>query len=217
MDSSQGQGARPPWASSPTLSRGAHLTAGDGVCLMEAVSLAARLPWSDAPACTHPLLGHLARLVNDACSDEARQHLAVLVPGLRSAAPGDQAAAARVSARIAVACAALALELRPTVLVRHLHRSAVAELRREAVAMEPGSTGGTGQGTGTRMLRRRIVHERRRLFERGPGARAVEAAVASCLHEAGPDRDAALLLLMRNGLAAAHMEASPVLAVPAHR
>jgi hypothetical protein len=54
---------------------GAHLVPADGACLMEAVSQAAGEPWSDTPACTHPLLSHLARLVNDASSDQGRQEL----------------------------------------------------------------------------------------------------------------------------------------------
>ena len=38
--------------------------------------------WSDHPSCTHPLLGQLARQVNDHISDDGRQGLALLVPSV---------------------------------------------------------------------------------------------------------------------------------------
>ena len=39
---------------------------------MEMVSYSGRGAWSDHPACTHPLLAALARLVNDHTSDAGR-------------------------------------------------------------------------------------------------------------------------------------------------
>ena len=167
------------------LSRGAHLSADDGTCLMEAVSGAAGLPWSDAPACTPALLALLARLVNDESSDAGRQRLGPLVPAL-AAAGVDDAHDAWLSARVAQVCAAVALERRPTPLRRHLHRVASAHVAREgSQATDPG-------------LRIRV---RRRLFEHGPGARAVEVAVADLLRLPHPDRDEALGELLRAGLA----------------
>ncbi|HEY3086676.1 MAG TPA: hypothetical protein VGJ59_01260 [Jatrophihabitantaceae bacterium] len=49
---------------------------------MEYASYLAGEKWSDHPACTHPLLGELARQVNDFSSDEARQALVALVPDM---------------------------------------------------------------------------------------------------------------------------------------
>ncbi len=49
---------------------------------MEYASYLAGEKWSDHPACTHPLLGELARQVNDFISDEARQALVGLVPDM---------------------------------------------------------------------------------------------------------------------------------------
>jgi hypothetical protein len=49
---------------------------------MEFASLLAGERWSDHPACTHPLLAQLARLVNDHTSDAARQELVPLIPSL---------------------------------------------------------------------------------------------------------------------------------------
>jgi hypothetical protein len=166
------------------LSQGAHLSPDDGMCLMEAVSRAAHLPWSDAPECTHPLLAHLARLVNDASSDDGRQQLSVLIPALADVRP-DSAA---VSARVAEACSAAALRRHPTRLLIHLHRVAAAQLVREEQMPAPAG-----------VLRR----VRRTAFARGPAARAVEASVAALLHLPVPERDPALRELLVGGLAGA--------------
>ena len=53
----------------PILSRGKHRTPRSGACFMEMASLLAGEKWTDQPQCTHPLLGGLARLVNDSISD----------------------------------------------------------------------------------------------------------------------------------------------------
>jgi hypothetical protein len=47
---------------------------------MEFASFLAGERWSDHPKCTHPLLAHLARLVNDNLSDGDRQELVTLIP-----------------------------------------------------------------------------------------------------------------------------------------
>ncbi len=169
------------------LSQGAHLSPDDGMCLMEAVSRAAHLPWSDAPECTHPLLAHLARLVNDASSDAGRQQLSVLVPVLAEVRP-DGPDSAAVSARVAEACSAAALRRHPTRLLIHLHRVTAAQLVREEQMSTP-----------ARVLGR----VRRTAFARGPAARAVEAAVAALLHLPVPERDPALRELLEVGLARA--------------
>lgn len=49
---------------------------------MELVSYLAGARWSDHPACTHPLLASLARLVNDHTSDAGRGELIGLVPSV---------------------------------------------------------------------------------------------------------------------------------------
>lgn len=71
----------------PVLSPGAHRRRSDGGCFMEWASLLAGERWSDHPSCTHPLLAHLARSVNDRVGDARRQRLVPLIPdviGLRS-------------------------------------------------------------------------------------------------------------------------------------
>ncbi len=64
----------------PVLSPGAHRRRRDGGCFMEWVSLLAGERWSDHPSCTHPLLAHLARSVNDQLGDAQRQRLVPLIP-----------------------------------------------------------------------------------------------------------------------------------------
>ncbi|WP_413450414.1 hypothetical protein AA0Y32_07065 [Georgenia phoenicis] len=74
----------------PMLSRGKHRSPRRGACFMELASYLAGERWSDKPACTHPLLAHLARLVNDLTEDSERPQLATLIPaviGLRSEDP----------------------------------------------------------------------------------------------------------------------------------
>lgn len=74
----------------PMLGRGKHRNPRRGACFMELASFLAGERWSDRPACTHPLLAHLARLVNDCTSDAARPRLAPLIPsviGLTSTDP----------------------------------------------------------------------------------------------------------------------------------
>ena len=120
-------------AVSARLCVGSHLGPEDGVCLMEAVSGFVGLPWSDEPVCTHPLVAHLARLVNDASSDDGRQRLARFVPRLATAG-GDET----TYAHVAGACAEVASRWRRSLLLAHLSRLADAELRREATGREVG-------------------------------------------------------------------------------
>jgi hypothetical protein len=66
----------------PQLTRGKHRSPRKGACFMEMASYLAGERWSDHPACTHPLLGALARLVNDHTSDAGRSELVELVPSV---------------------------------------------------------------------------------------------------------------------------------------
>ncbi len=63
----------------PILSAGRHRNAKRGACFMEFASYLAGERWSDHPACTHPNLAALARLVNDLSSDRARSKLSIHV------------------------------------------------------------------------------------------------------------------------------------------
>ena len=189
MDTSSGQ---PP----PRLSRGAHLSPEDGACLMETVSQAAGMPFSDAPTCVPALLAHLARLVNDTSSETGRQALSTLVPALTCSRTDDPGQAASVAAHVALACTTFGLARRPTLLLAWLHRRAAREVQLESTVRAAGS-GVTGSPAGPRVLLRR------RLFVGGPGARAVEAAVDACLRLPFRERDAALADLLKVGVTAA--------------
>ncbi|NRQ39569.1 hypothetical protein HII36_48235 [Nonomuraea sp. NN258] len=72
---------------------------------MELASYLAGERWSDHPACTHPLLAALARLVNDNTGDESRAQLVNLVPSIIDLASDDL----RVDAHLALRCATTAL------------------------------------------------------------------------------------------------------------
>ncbi|MFI7701219.1 hypothetical protein [Nonomuraea sp. NPDC049480] len=89
----------------PVLSRGRHRNPKRGACFMELASYLAGERWSDHPACTHPLLAALARLVNDNVGDESRAKLVGLVPSIIGLSSDDL----RVDARIALRCATTAL------------------------------------------------------------------------------------------------------------
>ena len=89
----------------PVLSRGKHRNSRKGACFMEMASVLAGERWSDHPKCTHPLLGELARHVNDCTSDANRQQLAVLIPSVVGLTGDDLT----IDARIALRCAQVAL------------------------------------------------------------------------------------------------------------
>ena len=72
---------------------------------MEYASHLAGQRWSDHPVCTHPLLGELARQVNDFISDQARQALVELVPDMIGLTGDDL----RIDLRVALRAARTAL------------------------------------------------------------------------------------------------------------
>jgi hypothetical protein len=104
----------------PVLSRGKHRRPRKGACFMEFASFLAGERWSDHPACTHPLLASLARLVNDYTSDEQRQKLVGLAPTVVGLTSDD----VRVDLRIALRAAVTALP----VVAEHRQRSMAATI-----------------------------------------------------------------------------------------
>ena len=91
----------------PLLSQGKHRRPRNGACVMEYASYLAGERWSDHPGCTHPLLGELARQVNDFISDEARQALVELVPDMIGLTGADL----RIDLRVALRAARTALPI----------------------------------------------------------------------------------------------------------
>ena len=113
----------------PILSRGKHRNMRKGACFMEMASLLAGERWSDHPPCTHPLLGDLARHVNDLTSDRERHRLAVLIPSVVGLNSDD----AKMDARIALRCAVTAL---PVVAEERQNVLAVSVLTADRVLAE---------------------------------------------------------------------------------
>jgi hypothetical protein len=93
---------------------------------MEMASFLAGERWSDHPRCTHPLLGAVARLVNDFTTDEHRPHLVELIPSVIGLTTNDP----RADARIALSCATAAL---PIASAERQNAMAVAVLASERV------------------------------------------------------------------------------------
>jgi hypothetical protein len=75
-------------------------------CVMELVSRLAREPWTDRPACVHPVLSSVARAVHDHSSSVGRRELLQLAPQfLDTARPGFESSARLVSVCVSTALA----------------------------------------------------------------------------------------------------------------
>jgi hypothetical protein len=85
----------------PMLSRGKHRNPRKGACFMELASFLAGERWSDHPACTHPLLAEVARLVNDNTSDAGRRRLVGLIPSVIGLTSDDPHVDVRIALRLA--------------------------------------------------------------------------------------------------------------------
>ncbi|NEM91681.1 hypothetical protein [Galbitalea soli] len=138
----------------PVLSAGRHRSPRRGACFMEYASYLAGLRWSDRPACTHPSLAALARLVNDLTSDDARSRLVIHVPSVVGLTGDDPRVPVVVSALAAAAALPVACESRQ-------HALATALLRCETLMA--GMT-----GPSVELARART----RRAFEQAPGMEA---------------------------------------------
>lgn len=114
----------------PVLSRGKHRTAKRGACFMEYASWMAGESWSDHPACTHPSIASLARMVNDCTSDEARSELVSLIPSVIGLLGDGERTSLRVAIRAASEALPVVSESRQRALAAGLLR---CEERLEAV------------------------------------------------------------------------------------
>ena len=110
----------------PQLSPGKHRNPRRGACFMEFASYLAGERWSDHPACTHPLVATLARLVNDHTSNAGRGRLVELVPSVIGLISDDP----HVDAAIALQSATTAL---PVASAEHQRVLAVGVLAAERV------------------------------------------------------------------------------------
>jgi hypothetical protein len=66
----------------PPLKAGKHDDPSDGLCAMEMVAFLERLPHSDHPPCTCPIIGGFVRGLNDALDDDERERLLPYLPRL---------------------------------------------------------------------------------------------------------------------------------------
>lgn len=109
----------------PVLSRGKHRNARRGACFMEFASYLAGERWSDHPACTHPALASLARLVNDWTPDNERQRLTSMIPSVIGLVGDDERVELLLAVRAAAAALPIANEARQRALAVGLTRCAI--------------------------------------------------------------------------------------------
>ena len=102
--------------SMPVLSRGKHRNQRKGACFMEMASFMAGESWSDHPACTHPLLADLARLVNDVLPDRWRPQLVPMIPSVIGLTSDDLHVDAAIALRSAWVALPIAAQHRQRVL-----------------------------------------------------------------------------------------------------
>ena len=189
----------------PVLSRGKHRSPRRGACFMEMASVLAAEPWSDHPKCTHPLLAHLARLVNDYTSDQHRGELAVLIPSVVNVRGGGLAWMVDLTA-------AVALKALPDVSERS-QRALVAGLVRcgeLADALGPGAVDGAdaireglGRFPGDVAWARQFLTGSAlspKQFQKHCAPSVMQCAVRAVADSVDPDPDARLRELLRLGI-----------------
>ena len=132
----------------PVLSAGRHRNPRKGACFMEMASYLAGERWSDHPACTHPLLGSLARLVNDALPDSERSQLLSLIPDVVGLTGDDPLIEVAIATRAAAAALPVAAAPRQNALaVGAAHLPADARPERARTRGNPGAPGQRGPGS----------------------------------------------------------------------
>ncbi|SDI41394.1 hypothetical protein SAMN05421869_105361 [Nonomuraea jiangxiensis] len=188
----------------PVLSRGRHRNPKRGACFMELASYLAGERWSDHPACTHPLLAALARLVNDNTSDESRAKLVRLVPSIIGLASDDL----RVDARIALRCATTALPV--AAAERQLALAVSVLAAEEMLARLDGAPSGRFSEESRRAMaevpqaaeQARHFSRAARITEKGfrryAAPNAVQLAVVGIVQACIPDPDALLRKLLED-------------------
>jgi hypothetical protein len=182
----------------PVLSRGKHRNAHKGACFMELASYLAGERWSDHPACTHPLLASLARLVNDHTSDEGRPRLAELIPSVIGLTGDDP----HIDALIALRCVTIALPVAAADRQRVLAVSVLASERvlaqldgRRADSLSPDSDRALGAVPHARQWAERFtsnLRPRPAAFRRQGAQHAISYAVDATAHALIPDPDVPL-------------------------
>jgi hypothetical protein len=166
----------------PTLSKHAHLSPDDGICMIELVSILAGEPFSGHPRCTDPTLATIGRVVNDDLSHAARQALVPLAAGLVGRR-GDARQLAPVLVQQCLTVAAKHPTKRLPVLRRHQRRAA-------------------HWGTFLRRHPRRLGRLGGAVYRRGPAQHAITAMVLHLRQVPPAERDAALREVLDAAIAA---------------
>lgn len=183
---------------------------------MEFASYLAGERWSDHPACTHPLLSALARLVNDNVSDDTRARLVHLVPSIIGLTSTDL----RVDAHIALRCATTAL---PVAAAERQLALAVSVLAAEEIlarldgappgSMSPRSREAMDQVPQAAAQARKFSRAAKiteRGFRRYAAPNAIQLAVVGIVQACIPDPDS----MLRDLLAAAIDDCSRLIRTP---
>ena len=84
------------------LSKGAHTTAEEGMCIMEAVAFFAKEPHSDRPACACPVLTEYMINLNDGMEDEERKLLLPYIEKLINTRDGKSHARMKILVKHAI-------------------------------------------------------------------------------------------------------------------
>ncbi|WP_217707149.1 hypothetical protein [Nonomuraea rhodomycinica] len=188
---------------------------------MELASYLAGERWSDHPACTHPLLAALARLVNDNTSDDNRGRLIGLVPSIIGLAGDDL----RLDAQISLRCATTAL---PVAAAERQLALAVSVLAAEEVMCRlDGAPSGRLSERSEQALAQvpRAAEQARKFsraakitekgFRRYAAPNAVQLSVVGIVQACIPDPDALLRELLTEAIAdCAALVRGPALPAP---
>jgi hypothetical protein len=189
----------------PVLSRGKHRNPRKGACFMELASYLAGERWSDHPACTHPLLAFVARLVNDHTSDEGRPRLAELIPSVIGLTGDDL----HIDALITLRCATIALPVVAADRQRVLAVSVLvcervlAQLDGRSDSLSPDSERVLNAVPHARQWAERFtsnVRPRAAAFRRQAAPHAVRTAVESAAHALIPDPDGTLRRMLMESI-----------------
>lgn len=165
---------------------------------MEYVSLLAGYPFSDAPPCTHPLVAQIARVTNDVSSAAARGRLIGMAPELAAASGADP----RVPPAIVQLAVGAALDAAPRGALwprraRRLH--ACTQRTQQRLAWLDRPHGGPRPRWRAADLAYRYV-----------AARCFREALDILVHLPQPERDVALLRLLRDALVVCSGHPGPV-------
>jgi len=192
----------------PILGRGHHRNMRKGACFMEMASYLAGEKWSDHPRCTHPLLAEVARDVNDAVSDGARQNLVPMIPdvvGLHPTDPRLDAWIARLCAVTALPVSARATQRAPAVGLMRCE-SALAELEsRPTDELSPIAAAALAEVPDAAAWARDLVRDlgfpagraAHRAFVRHTGTAIVRSCVRGISDACVPDPETLLIDLLR--------------------